>query len=92
MIDTAVQAALENFIAQAQSLDWHKENLSALIKSVLKTHGLKMPKLAMPLRLLVTGESQTPSIDAVMALFGKHTTLERIQTGLSALAAPTNGA
>lgn len=90
MIDPTVKNALENFSQQASALDWHKENLSALLKTVLKTHALKMPKLAMPLRLLLTGQSQTPSIDAVMALFGKNTTLERLQIGLSALAGTTN--
>jgi glutamyl-tRNA synthetase len=90
MIDPTIKNALENFSQQAIALDWHKENLSALMKTILKTHELKMPKLAMPLRLLLTGQSQTPSIDAVMALFGKSTTLERLQIGLSALAGAAN--
>jgi hypothetical protein len=31
---------------------------------------LKMPQLAMPLRLLMTGQLQTPAIDAVLVMFG----------------------
>ncbi len=41
-------------------------------------HGLKMPKLAMPLRVLVTGEAQTPSIDAVLELIGRDEVLRRM--------------
>jgi hypothetical protein len=29
-----------------------------------------MPQLAMPLRLLMTGQLQTPAIDAVLVMFG----------------------
>ncbi len=38
------------------------------MKTVLKTHGLKMPQLAVPLRLMVFGVEQTPSVDAMLAL------------------------
>ena len=45
---------------------------------VLKSNALKMPQLAMPLRMLVTGRSQTPSIDAVLELLGRETVLLRL--------------
>jgi glutamyl-tRNA synthetase len=41
--------------------------------------GLKFPKIAMPLRVMLTGIAQSPSIDQVMALLGKEETLARIQ-------------
>jgi glutamyl-tRNA synthetase len=37
-----------------------------------------MPQLAMPLRLLVTGRQQTPSIDAVLELLGRDTVIQRL--------------
>jgi glutamyl-tRNA synthetase len=37
----------------------------------------------MPLRLLVTGQLQTPSIDAVLALFGRDVVVNRIVRGLA---------
>jgi glutamyl-tRNA synthetase len=52
-----------------------------MLKEVLAAHKLKMPQLAMPLRLLLTGQLQTPSIDAVVELFGRDTVLERLQRG-----------
>jgi glutamyl-tRNA synthetase len=36
----------------------------------------------MPLRLLVTGQLQTPAIDAVLELFGRETVLARVQKGI----------
>jgi glutamyl-tRNA synthetase len=53
-----------------------------MLKEVLAANGLKMPQLAMPLRLLLTGQLQTPAIDAVLELFGRDTVLARVQKGL----------
>ena len=47
---------------------WDKAAIAAAIKEVLRGHGLKMPQLAMPVRVLVMGTRQTPSLDAVLAL------------------------
>jgi len=45
-----------------------------------------MPKVAMPLRLLITGESQTPSVDAVLVLIGREEVLRRLTTRLEQFA------
>jgi glutamyl-tRNA synthetase len=37
-----------------------------------------MPQLAMPLRRIVTGREQTPSIDAVLELLGRETVVLRL--------------
>lgn len=47
---------------------WEVPAIGALIKASIGKHGLKMPRLAMPLRVLLTGQAQTPSVDAVIAL------------------------
>jgi glutamyl-tRNA synthetase len=85
LIDDAIVQAVRGFAQAAETADWTKDALSALIKAQLSQHNLKMPKLAMPLRVLVTGETQTPSIDAVMQLMGRETTLSRIRAGLAGL-------
>ena len=57
---------------------WERKSLGAAISAVLKATGLKMPELAMPVRLLVTGRTQTPSLDAVLELLGREIVLERL--------------
>ena len=37
----------------------------------------------MPLRVAVTGQGQSPSVDAVMALLGKEKVVARIEKALS---------
>lgn len=58
--------------------EWKREAIGAVFKEVLAAHGWKMPKLAMPVRLLVAGQLQTPSIDAVLELFGRDVVLHRL--------------
>lgn len=74
-----IRPALQALTAQLTSLpEWKREAINATFKGVLAEFGLKMPKLAMPVRLLVAGQLQTPSIDAVLELFGRETVLRRL--------------
>ena len=70
--------ALEDFIAGVTDVAWEAPAIGALIKASIGKHGLKMPKLAMPLRVLLTGQAQTPSVDAVIALFPRELVLKRL--------------
>ena len=58
---------------------WEAPTLAALIKELLAKHNLKMPKLAMPLRVMLVGQTHTPSVDAVLALFPRETVLARMK-------------
>jgi glutamyl-tRNA synthetase len=44
----------------------------------VKSNGVKMPQVAMPLRQIVTGRAQTPSIDAVLELLGRDAVMLRL--------------
>jgi glutamyl-tRNA synthetase len=39
-----------------------------------------MPQLAIPVRVLVCGRAQTPSLDAVLASFDHQVVIQRLQT------------
>jgi len=71
--------ALADYAERCRSVEWNRQSLSAMLKEVLAAHQLKMPQLAMPLRLMITGQLQTPSIDAVIALFGRDVVIARLQ-------------
>lgn len=70
--------ALQALTNALQAADWNAETLGPLIKDTATVHGLKMPKVAMPLRVLVCGTTSTPSIDAVLAVLGRERVLERL--------------
>ena len=80
-----VLPALRELSDKFSRLHWDKSAISAAIKETLANHQLKMPKLAMPVRLLVTGVAQTPAIDATLALFEQGTVVSRMASTLSQL-------
>ena len=80
--DRAVSAALKTLKARLSGVAWDRGAISEAIKEVVKSSGLKMPQIAMPLRRLVTGRTQTPSIDAVLELIGRETVLLRLSRHL----------
>lgn len=74
--------ALRDLAQQFSTVTWEISVISATIKEVIAKHGLKMPKLAMPLRVMLTGQTQTPSVDALVALFPRELVLARIEKNL----------
>jgi glutamyl-tRNA synthetase len=82
-ITARVRPALETLAAKLADAAWDRKSLAATVSEVLKASGLKMPELAMPVRLLVTGRTQTPSLDAVLELLGRDTVLARLSQHLN---------
>ena len=75
--DKGVQA-LRTLKARLGAVSWERAAINDAIKEVVKSSGLKMPQVAMPLRHIVTGRTQTPSIDAVLELLGREMVLTRL--------------
>ena len=71
--------ALQEFVARLQEVAWEVPAIAALIKEVIGKYGLKMPRLAMPLRVMLAGQTQTPSVDALLALFPRELAVARIK-------------
>jgi glutamyl-tRNA synthetase len=82
----AVTPAVNTLAEKLASCTWDKPSLAAAIKETLAMHSLKMPQLAMPVRVLLLGTAQTPSLDAVLELMARETVLQRLQnTGKNVL-------
>ena len=58
--------------------EWNRQAIHDAIKVIASAHNIKLPKVAMPLRVMITGRTQTPSIDSVLELIGKEEALKRI--------------
>jgi glutamyl-tRNA synthetase len=82
-VTDAVRPAIAELANALKSAEWSKESISAALKATLGAHKLKMPQLAMPVRLLVAGTTHTPSIDAVLMLFGRDVVVTRLEKGLA---------
>jgi glutamyl-tRNA synthetase len=75
----AIAPALQALRDKLAGIAWDKASIAAAFKEVLAAQGLKMPQLAMPVRVLVMGTAQTPSVDAVLELAGREIVLARLQ-------------
>ena len=78
-VTDAIQPALQTLTEKLNTCEWDKIAIAAAIKEVLTAHSLKMPQLAMPVRVLLMGTPQTPSLDAIIALFSKQEVLKRLK-------------
>jgi glutamyl-tRNA synthetase len=78
-VTSAIRPALADLSERLSRCEWTKAQIASVIKDVLAAHGLKMPQLAMPVRVLVMGTAQTPSLDAVLELQGREKVLENLQ-------------
>ena len=78
-VTDAVKPAIQALATLLGDCAWDKTSLSAAIKTTIAAHGLKMPQLAMPVRVLLMGTAQTPSLDAVLALHDRETVLQRLR-------------
>jgi glutamyl-tRNA synthetase len=70
--------ALAALAGRLASCDWTKEAIAGALKATLAECGLKMPQLAVPVRLKVFGRAQTPSVDAMLAMMPRETVLRRL--------------
>lgn len=77
-----IMPVLGQLADKLMNIPWEVEAIHAEINQIVQAHGLKFPKVAMPLRVLITGGAQSPSIDAVMGLLDRHEVIARIRAGL----------
>jgi glutamyl-tRNA synthetase len=78
-VTEAVKPALVALAGRLATVDWEKAAINQAIKDTIAEHGLKMPQLAIPVRVLVCGRAQTPSVDAVLSLFDRKIVIDRLQ-------------
>ncbi len=80
-VTDAIRPALALLQQKLSLCLWDRPAIAATVKEVLSTCGLKMPQLAMPVRVLVFGRVHTPSLDAVLELCDRKKVLDRLKSG-----------
>ncbi len=73
-----IKPILKNLTEQLNTCDWDADALHHLIDQTVQQHGLKFPKIAMPLRIILTGSAQSPSINEVMNILGRNEVQNRL--------------
>jgi glutamyl-tRNA synthetase len=78
-ITDGVRPAISMLAKMLEGVPWTREDIAEAVKETLRATGLKMPQLAMPVRVLVMGTAQTPSLDAVLSLSLREKVVERLR-------------
>ena len=84
-ITPEILPVIKNIQPQLEQLNggnWNIEKIGYILELAIKDNELTFPKVAMPLRVILTGGTQSPSIAGIMAILGKQETLNRIQNYL----------
>ena len=82
-IDSEKKILLSEFASQLKKIDFEKNTIEEFIKKFLTANNLKFPVLGKPLRLMLTGKENAPSISELLYILGKETSLKRIEYTLN---------
>ena len=88
-IDTYNEKAIEKFITSDQLLidlkdkindleSWDESSLDNLLLQYREEHGLSVPKVNQPIRIALTGSTNSPSLGLTLYLFDKKEVLKRL--------------
>lgn len=80
----AVLEPLEQLYAALTSLgEFSEKALEEVFRSAMEKSGLKLGKIAQPVRVALTGKTVSPGIFEVIAIIGRERTLTRIQDAIA---------
>lgn len=81
-ITEEIKTVMQALHATLNKIEWTSEHIHEAINAAVIENELKFPKVAMPLRVMLAGIAQSPSIDQVMAILGKAEVLTRMNAYL----------
>ena len=80
----AGRAVLKDLVPKLRALpQWAAPAIGAALKESIKAAGVKPPAVMMPFRVALTGQTQTPAIDAIAAALRREVALERLEAAAS---------
>lgn len=82
-LKTAAIEPLQKAREKLEKLEvWQREALHGVVSAVVEELGVGFGKVAMPLRVAVTGGNPSPNLDLTMMLVGREATLRRIDQAI----------
>ncbi len=60
--------------------DWNENSLDTVLKKYQKDNDLPVPKVNQPIRIALTGSTKSPSLGLTLEIFGKKSSLDRINS------------
>lgn len=83
--EKSLQLLVELKDALSASSDFSHAGLEPIFKGVVEKHGVKLGALAQPVRVAMTGGTESPGIYEVLEVLGKEKTLQRLEKAITAI-------
>ncbi len=74
----AILSPLKDVVDALKRSEWNQESISEALKSVCEKHEIGFGKIGQPIRIAVTGGTQSPSIDQTLILLDQSIVVDRI--------------
>jgi glutamyl-tRNA synthetase len=81
-LNETARKALASLRERLWECPWQAADLGQAVKQTATAAGLKMPQLAIPLRVVLLGLPQSPSIDSVLEVLGRERVIARLESAL----------
>ena len=75
---------LKEHFSRLSNSEWNRARIDEVLKTVAAKHKLKLPQIAMPLRVMISGRTQTPPIGDTLEVYGRDKLLARMEVQLQA--------
>jgi glutamyl-tRNA synthetase len=85
ILDADARATIAGLLPELEALEeWSAASAEAVVRSYAEKTGLKLGKIAQPLRAAATGRSTSPGVFDVLAVLGKEESIGRLRDQASA--------
>jgi glutamyl-tRNA synthetase len=84
LLTEAARARLADLAEFLSAAPWERADLEHWLRDYAEVKGIKLGEVAQPLRVALTGSSQSPPIDAVLVALGRAESLARISAAAGA--------
>ncbi len=82
-LSVEMREAFVRLISELNELDvFDEKRLEPVFRKIAEDLGMKLGKIAQPVRVALTGGTKSPGLFEIIELLGKQTVLERLQKGL----------
>jgi glutamyl-tRNA synthetase len=78
-LNEAGRAVLKELLPKLGAIEWVAPAIGGVLKETVKARGVKAPQVMMPFRVALTGQTQTPAIDAIAAALRKDVAMQRLE-------------
>ena len=87
-ITSGTSEHIDQIIKELSELDnavFAKDSVTEILKNFAKEKGIKFPFIAQPIRLALTGTTESPGVFDLLVVFGKEASLERLEKFLKSI-------